>query len=303
MTTVCPPPPAATHPPTWRRSRCASTRTRTSAAHGEAEPIPVRPLIVDHAGTLSVDSSGVGLPSAFTVGVRVGEKLVLKHHAGESASTSVQVAGDQVYFELHAESDPGFRSWPMTVTLNGLPLAIPQHVTFDGPVTPFGGGSTAGATAPGTGHRRGLRRDHLLRAGGAGPERDRPPRPVPRRQAQAARPAQSALAAQPPLRADGAARQGDPDRQQPRPRARAGVVSADGTAFVTSHSFGAGRRGALSPTGDPASSAQAMFAAGNLSRASSGSTISAGVGISSGPPTSRSTSAPAPPRRRWTCAT
>src|SRR5258708_31947685 len=47
-------------------------------------------------------------------------------------------------------------------------------------------------------------------------------------------------------------------------------VSHDGTAFVTAHSFEAGRRGALSPAGDPARSAQALFAAGDLSRASAG---------------------------------
>src|SRR5258708_39626288 len=75
-------------------------------------------------------------------------------------------------------------------------------------------------------------------------------------------------------------------------------VSHDGTAFVTAHSFEAGRRGALSPAGDPARSAQALFAAGDLSRASAGETISGGLGAPFGPADlSVSVSARPPPQK------
>src|SRR5262249_275827 len=78
--------------------------------HRRFVPLPLRPLVGADDGTVSVSSSGEGLPGNVAFSVRTLGKLWLKHHVGESANVSFPVtAGQQVFFEAHSETDPGFR--------------------------------------------------------------------------------------------------------------------------------------------------------------------------------------------------
>src|SRR5262249_24588304 len=114
--------------------------------HGRYEPIPLRPLVIPHDGTLTVDSNATALTGPVTFSVRTQGQLLLKHRAGEEATASFPViAGEQIYFEPHAEAAPGFRDWPVAVSLDGEPFIVPLNVTFDQPPpgvasSPFGGG-------------------------------------------------------------------------------------------------------------------------------------------------------------------
>jgi len=258
--------------------------------HGRYEPIPLRPLVIPHDGTLSVSSSALGLTGRVAFSVRSRGRLFLKHHAGEEASTSFSVtAGEQIFFEAHAESDPGFRSWPVSVALDGEPFVVPLHVTFDQPLppvmpSPFGGGfhgwryGTWSGTAAETFDSAMFYRpvDEVAFAGVTNHDRvldakrqfRDPNNPVSQR---------GRLFAPMVPRRRGTQTTGNPGLA-PVPA----FVSQDGTAFVTQQTMHAGRRGGFAGAGDQPRSTQGLFAVGDLSRASTGQTISGGIGVNLG---------------------
>ncbi len=258
--------------------------------HGRYEAIPLRPLVVPHAGTLSVSSSGLGFMGPVAFSVRSQGRLFLKHHAGEEASTSFSVdANEQIFFEAHAEIDPGFRTWPLSVALDGEPFFVPQHVTFDQPrppvmASPFGGGfhgwryGTWGGTAADTFDATVFYRpvDDVTFVGTTDRERGLdakrqfrdPNNPV----SQRAR----LFAPMVPRR------RGTQTTASPGLAPVPAFVSQDGTAFVTQQTMHAGRRGALASGGGQSRSTQGLFAVGDLSRASTGQTISGGIGVNLG---------------------
>jgi len=258
--------------------------------HGRYEPIPLRPLVVPHSGSLAVSSSALGFTGRVAFSVRTQGRLLLKHHAGEEASTTFAVdANEQIFFEAHAESDPGFRTWPVSVALDGEPFFVPLHVTFDQPLppvmpSPFGGGfhgwrygswsGTAAdifdssmfyrpvdevAFAGVTDHDRVLDAKRQFRD---------PNNPVSQR---------ARLFAPMVPRRNGTRTNTSPGLA-PVPA----FVSQDGTAFVTQQTMHAGRRGGFASAGDQSRSTQGLFAVGDLSRASTGQTISGGIGVSLG---------------------
>jgi RHS repeat-associated protein len=258
--------------------------------HGRFEPIPLRPLVVPHDGTLSVSSSGAGISGTVAFSVRKQGRLLLKHHAGEDASTSFPVtAGEQIFFEAHAEIDPGFRSWPVMVALDGEPFVVPLHVTFDRPrmpvmASPFGGGfhgwryGTWSGTAADvfdssifyrpvddvtfvgvTNRERGLDAKRKFRD---------PNNPV----SQRGRLFSSMIPR----------RRGTQSNASPGLAPTPAFVSQDGTAFFTRETMHAGRRGGFASSSGQQRSSQGLFAIGDVSRASSGQTISGGIGINLG---------------------
>ncbi|HYS09616.1 MAG TPA: SpvB/TcaC N-terminal domain-containing protein [Myxococcales bacterium] len=258
--------------------------------HSRFEPIPLRPLVVPHDGTLSVSSTAASLSGNVAFSVRTQGRLWLKHHAGEDANVSFPVtAGEQVFFEAHAETDPGFREWPVLVTLDGEPFIVPLHVTFEQPRTPvmaspFGGGfhgwrygtwsGTAAdvfdsslfyrpvddVTFAGTNDReRGLDAKRQFRD---------PNNPVSQRG--------RLFSTMIPRR------RGTQNVTTPGLAPTPAFVSQDGTAFVTRDTMHAGRRGGLASSSGQQGSTQGLFAVGDVSRASSGQTISGGIGINLG---------------------
>jgi RHS repeat-associated protein len=258
--------------------------------HRRYEPIPLRPLLVPHAGTLSVSSSAVGFSGSVAFSVRTQGRLLLKHHAGEEASTTFAVtAGEQIFFEAHAETDPGFRTWPVSVALDGELFIVPLHVTFDQPrapvmPSPFGGGfhgwrygtwnGTAADVFDSTVFYRPV--DAITFAGFTDHDRALdakrqfrdPNNPV----SQRARLFSTMVPR----------RRGTQSNASPGLAPVPAFVSQDGTAFVTQQTMHAGRRGGFASPGGQSQSTQGLFAIGDISRASSGQTISGGIGINLG---------------------
>jgi RHS repeat-associated protein len=257
--------------------------------HGRYEPVPLRPLLIPHDGVLTVDSNASAIATPVTFSVRSQGKLFLKHHAGEEATATFNVtAGEQIYFEAHAETDPGFRDWPVSVALDGEPFVVPLNVTFDQPPagvtsSPFGGGfhgfrygtwngttndvfdatvfyhPLEGISFPGaTPH------DQVLNA--KAQFRD-PNNPV----SQRGRLFSVALPR----------RRGTANNAGPGLAPTPAFVSQDGTVFFTQQTMNAGRVGAF-VNGQQTQSAQGLFANGDPARASTGQTISGGIGINLG---------------------
>jgi RHS repeat-associated protein len=252
--------------------------------HTTLETAPAAPWVAPSAGTLSVDSVAGGYTGSAVFAVHSRTALLMKHGAGQSASVSIPVqAGEAIYFEAHAESDPGPGSWSLTAAFNGVPLAVATPLSVEPPMSsPFGGGyhgfrfgswmgktgepfdasifySTDSVTFSGT-------TDHEQFLDGKRQARD-PNSPLSRK-----------LRFGPLFpRENGTSVNGVPGLAPER-----AFVSQDGTCFVTPGRMHGGKLGGFAPVGGASLSTQGLFAIGPMVRASEGTTLSAGVGISLG---------------------
>ncbi|WP_309893694.1 SpvB/TcaC N-terminal domain-containing protein [Archangium sp.] len=274
--------------------------------HDSLSDKPLRPYIVPRDGILHVRSSGISDAANPFFTVRRRDTLLLKHRAGQSASTSFPVhQGDQIFFQAHAEVGPSLTSWDLDVELEvagedggivRLPVSVPHTSTYERPLlgevkkSPFGGGFHGWRYGLWGGrHARDGRPDEPFDSAlfysdaeldlGGGGERDQF-----REGKKQLRDEESDTARRSRLYAPLVPRRRGTQVLEAVPglKPEPAYVSQDGSAFIGKGTMHGGHKGAVANGPGHSRTVDGAFRVGKTSRASTSTSFAAGIGASLG---------------------